>query len=62
VLWRAPNAPVFEPGKMFFLEHYGKVLERDLAQPKKAAQRGSVCSWMFCLACPPKPHPLTPSP
>ena len=25
VLWRAPGAPLFESGKMFFLEHLGKI-------------------------------------
>lgn len=39
VLWRSPKAPLFEQGKMFFLEHYGKVLKQDEAQAKKAAQR-----------------------
>ena len=39
VLWRAPKEPLFEQGKMFFLEHFGKVLDHDEAQQKKAAQR-----------------------
>lgn len=37
VLWRAPKEPLFEQGKMFFLEHFGKVLDHDEAQQKKAA-------------------------
>lgn len=39
VLWRAPKEPLFEQGKMFFLEHFGNVLDHDEAQQKKAAQR-----------------------
>lgn len=39
VLWRAPKAPLFEQGKMFFLEHYGKVLKQDEEREKKAARR-----------------------
>jgi hypothetical protein len=42
VLWRGPDEPFFQSGKMFFLEHYGDVLEQDeaaaKAQEKKAAQ------------------------
>ena len=39
VLWRAPDQPLFQEGKMFFLEHFGKVLDHDEAMEKKAAQR-----------------------
>lgn len=39
VLWRGPDAPLFQQGKMFFLEHFGDVLEHDEAQEKKAARR-----------------------
>ncbi|MFL6293210.1 MAG: hypothetical protein ACJ759_20135 [Thermoanaerobaculia bacterium] len=38
VLWRGANQPLFEQGKMFFLEHFGDVLDHDEAQQKKAAQ------------------------
>ena len=39
VLWRGADQPLFQQGKMFFLEHFGKVLDHDEAQQKKAAQR-----------------------
>lgn len=39
VLWRAPDQPLFQEGKMFFLEHFGKVMDHDETQEKKAAQR-----------------------
>ena len=39
VLWRAPKEPLFQEGKMFFLEHFGKVLDHDEAQEKKSASR-----------------------
>lgn len=39
VLWRGPKEPLFQQGKMFFLEHFDKVLDHDEAQEKKAAQR-----------------------
>ena len=38
VLWRGANEPLFQQGKMFFLEHFGDVLDHDEAQEKKAAQ------------------------
>lgn len=39
VLWRSPKEPLFQEGKMFFLEHFGRVLDHDEAREKKAAQR-----------------------
>ncbi|HEX6862158.1 MAG TPA: hypothetical protein VF414_05035 [Thermoanaerobaculia bacterium] len=43
VLWRGADQPLFQQGKMFFLEHFGEVLDHDdrvgKAQEKKAAQR-----------------------
>lgn len=43
VLWRGPDAPLFQQGKMFFMEHFDRVLEHDdapkKAPEKKAAQR-----------------------
>jgi hypothetical protein len=33
VLWRDPGRPLFESGKMFFLEHFGKVIDHD--DPRK---------------------------
>lgn len=43
VLWRAPKEPLFKEEKMFFLEHFGDVLDHDdrigRTQEKTAAQR-----------------------
>ena len=39
VLWRGPKDPLFQEGKMFFLEHFDKVLDHDEAQEKKSARR-----------------------
>lgn len=33
VLWRDPGQPLFESGKMFFLEHMGKVGDRKEVEP-----------------------------
>jgi hypothetical protein len=33
VLWRDPGEPLFESGKMFFLEHMGKVGDRKAVEP-----------------------------
>ncbi len=33
VLWRDPGQPLFESGKMFFLEHMGKVDDRKAVEP-----------------------------
>jgi hypothetical protein len=41
VLWRDPGQPLFERGKMFFLEHFGEVLDQDeAARHPKTAQPG----------------------
>jgi hypothetical protein len=38
VLWRQPDQPLFTRGKMFFLEHMGKVYELDEANERAARE------------------------
>jgi hypothetical protein len=38
VLWRAPGRPLFESGKMFFLEHLGKIAEMPVPKLEPAAK------------------------
>ncbi|HYN21360.1 MAG TPA: hypothetical protein VE078_10405 [Thermoanaerobaculia bacterium] len=39
VLWREPKQPLFESGKMFFGEHFGKVVEHDEGMEKAEAKK-----------------------
>jgi hypothetical protein len=39
VLWRDPGQPIFESGKMFFLEHFGNVMDHDDAAARAKAEK-----------------------
>ena len=39
VLWRDPGQPLFESGKMFFMEHFGTVMDHDDAAARAKAEK-----------------------